>query len=187
MIMIENETKELSWYVLRVQSNREETVKEALERRIEQVGLTGRIPRVLVPTERITEIKGGKRRVVSRKLYPGYIMAQMVLDDDAWFLVKETPGIGDFVGGAHQYAKPVPMNPQEASRVLAIVDRKEDDPAVKIDFDLGDMVKIKEGTFENFNGRVDEVNAEKGLVKVTVTIFGRATPIEMEYWKLEKV
>ncbi|MBI4574749.1 MAG: transcription termination/antitermination factor NusG [Planctomycetes bacterium] len=179
------------WYVLRVQSNREEIVKRALDERIRQKGIDHIVSRVLVPAERVGEIKGGEKRVVERKIYPGYIMVEMDVAaeswDEVWYLIKETPGIGDFVGAPGPGSKPHPMDANEVDRVLRLVERKEDEPRLKIEFGHGDQVKIKEGTFENFNGVVEDVDGDKGLVKVTVTIFGRATPIELEYWKIERV
>jgi len=172
------------WYVLRVQSGREEKVKETLARKVQLAGLEDRVTNILVPTENVTEIKGGKKRVRERKLYPGYILVEMELDDDVWFAIRDTPGIGDFVGA---YGRPVPMEPEEVERILKGQEQKEEQPVVKIDLERGQSVKIKEGPFENFDGIVEEVNPAKGIVKVIVTIFGRATPVELEYWQVEKI
>jgi len=171
------------WYVIRVASNREERVRDNLLARIKMQNLEERITNVLVPTESVSEIKGGKRRVMQRKIFPGYVMVEMELDHDTWFVVKETPGIGDFVGSEQQ---PVPMEPHEVEKVLGGM-QGEEKPRLKIEFDVGDRVKIKEGPFENFNGVVDSVNPAKGLVRVVVTIFGRETPVELEYWQVEPV
>jgi transcription termination/antitermination protein NusG len=177
------------WYVLRVQSNKEDSVKESLERRVQAAGLADQITRVLVPVEKVTEIKGGKKRVTERKIYPGYVMVEMIFNDETWYLLRETPGIGDFVGSAPG-AKPQPMPQHDVDKMLgdAVAAEKEtEQPKIKIDFREGDAVKITEGTFENFAGVVKEVNRWKGLVKVEVTIFGRPTPVELEYWKLEAI
>ncbi|MEW6743040.1 MAG: transcription termination/antitermination protein NusG [Planctomycetota bacterium] len=172
------------WYVIRVATNREERVRDNLLVRVKARGLEDRITNVLVPTETVSEIKGGKKRVVQRKIFPGYIMLEMELDEETWFAVKETPGIGDFVGSDQN---PVPMEPHEVEKVLGGMQSTEEKPRLKINFDVGDKVKIKEGPFENFNGVVDAVNPAKGIVRVTVTIFGRETPVELEYWQVEPV
>ena len=178
------------WYVLRVQSGREDSVKESLLKRVQALKLEEFVGRVVVPTEKVSEIKGGKRRIAERKIYPGYIMVELETEDTgripekAWFMVKETPGIGDFVGSRR---KPVPMKETEVARMLEAMEEKEEAPKVKIGFRSGDSVRIKEGPFENFDGYVEEINPGKGLVKVIVTIFGRATPIELEYWQIEAI
>jgi transcriptional antiterminator NusG len=174
----------MQWYVLRVQSNREGKVRDTLEKRVKMAGLEDRIAQIIVPSEQVTEIRSGKKRVSERKIYPGYIMAQMDMDEDAWFLVRETPGIGDFVGA---HLKPVPMSDREVEKMLGQMEEKDEEPKLKIDFKVGDTVKIKEGPFENFDGVVEEVIPSKGLVRAVVTIFGRATRVELEYWKLEAV
>lgn len=172
------------WYVLRVASGREESVKEGLLKKIQITGLEEFVPTVLVPTERVSEIKGGKKRYRERKLYPGYIIVEMDLTDDVWYMIKETPGIGDFVGS---YQKPIPLSPPEVEKILNTLKEKDEAPEVKIDLAAGDGVKIKEGPFENFDGTVDEVFPAKGQVRVIVTIFGRATPVDLEYWQVEKL
>ena len=172
------------WYVLRVASGREESVKEGLLKKIQLAGLEEQIPTVLVPTERVSEIKGGKKRYRERKLYPGYIIVEMELTDEVWYLIKDTHGIGDFVG-AHQ--NPQPLSKPEVEKILNTIKGKEEAPEVKIDLEAEDNVKIKEGPFENFDGTVDEVFPAKGQVRVIVTIFGRATPVDLEYWQVEKI
>jgi len=172
------------WYVLRVASGREETVKESLQKKIQLAGLDECVPTVLVPTERVSEIKGGKKRYKERKLYPGYIIVEMDLTDDVWYLIKDTHGIGDFVGSNQ---KPIPLSPTEVDKILNTLKGKEEAPEVRIDLEPQDSVKIKEGPFENFDGTVDEVFPTKGQVRVIVTIFGRATPVDLEYWQVEKI
>ena len=174
----------LRWYVVRVQSGREESVKDGLLRRVNAAGLNTKITNVIVPTEKVTEIRSGRKTVREKKLYPGYIMIQMLQDKDAWFLVRETPGIGDFLG----LKEPIPMAEHEVNKML--VDQtgaEEEKPRIKIDFQKGDTVRVKEGAFENFDGIVEEINSQKGLVGITITIFGRATRVELEYWQVEKV
>lgn len=172
------------WYVIRVQSGREDLVRQNLERRVKSAGLDDRISRVLVPTEKVSEIKGGRKKVREKKLYPGYIMVEMEYDEDTWYMIRETPGIGDFVGSR---SRPAPMAVHEAERILHEMEREEEKPKVRIEFQKGDHVKIKEGPFENFDGIIEEVLPGKGLVKVVVTIFGRPTPVELEYWQIESI
>jgi transcriptional antiterminator NusG len=174
----------LRWYVVRVQSGREESVKDGLLRRVNAAGLQGRITMVIVPTEKVTEIRSGRKTIREKKLYPGYIMIQMLQDKDAWFLVRETPGIGDFLG----LKEPIPMAEHEVNKMLVEqTGAEEEKPRIKIDFQKGDTVRVKEGAFENFDGIVEEINSQKGLVGITITIFGRATRVELEYWQVEKV
>jgi transcriptional antiterminator NusG len=179
------------WYVLRVASNKEEQVREALERKVKIEGLQERIGRILVPSDRRPRphTKPSEKKFVQRKLYPGYVFIEMELEEDgtigekSWFLIKETTGVGDFIGSA---GKPVSMSPSDVDKMLMQVERPEDGSTLAVEFKKGDPVKIKEGAFENFEGAVDEVLAEKGRIRVIVTIFGRATPVELEYWQLEK-
>ena len=175
----------LRWYVVRVQSGREENVKDGLLRRVNAAGLQTKITNVIVPTEKVTEIRSGRKTIREKKLYPGYIMIQMLQDKDAWFLVRETPGIGDFLG----LKEPIPMAEHEVNKMLIEQTGAEENekPRIKIDFQKGDTVRVKEGAFENFDGIVEEINSQKGLVGITITIFGRATRVELEYWQVEKV
>ena len=178
------------WYVVRVQSGRENTVQTALTRRLKVAGKQEAIPRVLVPTETITEVKGGKKRTRKRKLYPGYVLVEVEEEKgkvprDVWFLVRETVGVGDFVG---PHGQPEPLDEKEVARLLTDMERGEEKAAqVTISLSKGDKVKIKEGPLESFEGEVDEVIPTKGMVRVIVTIFGRATPVELEYWQVESV
>lgn len=176
---------ERDWYILKVQSNREDSIRDGLMRRVKIAGLERYFGEAIVPIEMVTEFKGGKKRVVKRKLYPGYIVVNMVINDETWFLVRETPGIGDFTGSA---GKPSPMLPQEVARIVQKADEKTDDaPKLKIAFSIGDRVKINEGTFENFDGEVDSIDEANGRVTVMINIFGRSTPVELEYWQIESV
>jgi transcriptional antiterminator NusG len=174
------------WYVLKVQSGREDSIRESLERRVAIEGLEEFFGEIIVPTEKVSEIKGGKRRVSERKLYPGYIMIQMELNDPTWYLVRDTPGVGDFTGAAGQ--KPMPMLEHEVEKMLGRETAKEEtQPRLKIDFHPGDTVKIKEGPFENFEGNVEAVDEANGRVTVVVNIFGRSCPVELEYWQVEGI
>lgn len=175
----------MDWYILKVQSNRERSIAEALQRKMAMEGLDRYFDQAIVPTEKVTEFKAGKKRVVERKLYPGYIVVHMHINEDTWFAVRETSGIGDFTGAA---GKPTPMLAHEVARIV----RKEEEvtteePKLDIQFREGDRVKIKEGNFENFEGEVASVDAASGRVTVMINIFGRSTPVELEYWHLESV
>lgn len=179
------------WYVLRVASNKEDRVREALERKVKIEGLDEVIGRILVPTERISRVRGGVKRVAERKLYPGYVFIEMEMEangsipEQAWFLIKETSGVGDFIGAE---GKPSAMKPADAEKMLVEAERGSGDQATfKIEFAKGETVKIKEGPFEGLEGHVDQVLPEKGLIRVVVTVFGRATPMEVDYWLVEKV
>lgn len=174
-----------NWYILKVQSNREESIRDGLMRRVKVAGLESYVKDIIVPTETVTEFKNGKKRVVKRKLYPGYIVVNMAITDDTWFLVRETPGIGDFTGAA---GKPSPMLREEVAKI----EQKEkavetETPTLSIAFKPGDSVKINEGTFENFEGEVSSVDATNGRITVMINIFGRSTPVELEYWQVESV
>lgn len=179
------EQQQMDWYILKVQSNREDSIRDALERRIARDNLGEFFDEIIVPVEMVSEFKNGKKRVVKRKLYPGYIVVHMILNDDTWFLVRETPGIGDFTGSG---GKPTPMLPQEVNKIISKAEEKTDEaPKLKINFNSGDRVKITEGTFENFEGDVDAIDQANGRVTVMINIFGRSTPVELEYWQVESL
>ncbi|MCL2700480.1 MAG: transcription termination/antitermination protein NusG [Phycisphaerae bacterium] len=179
-----------NWYVLRVASNKEEQVRDALARKVKIEGLEEKIGRILVPTERRPSPRGkGEKKFVERKMYPGYVFIEMELEEDgsigekAWFLIRETTGVGDFIGSA---GKPTAMASSDVDKMLLQIEKAEKGAPVSVEFAKGDSVKIKEGAFENFEGFVDEVLPDKGQVRVMVTIFGRATPVELEFWQVEK-
>jgi transcriptional antiterminator NusG len=173
-----------NWYILKVQVNREEPIKKNLERRIAVAGLGDYFGEILVPTEKVTEIRGDKKRIVKRKLYPGYIMIYMEINDDTWFLVRETSGIGDFTGAV---GKPTPMQEHEVRRMLAQeVEDPKTTPQVKVGYEVGGKIKVKEGTFENYEGIVDAIDLTSGRVTVVLNLFGRSTPVELEYWQIEQ-
>jgi len=176
---------ELVWYVLKVQSSREDTIRDALERRVKIQGLQRFFGRIVVPTEKTIEIRNNKKRTIERKTYPGYIMVEMELNEKTWFTVRETPGVGDFVGA---HGTPTKMPPEEVDKMLGQQTSKDEKPTpVKIPVERGDRVKIKEGPFENFEGTVEEVIEARGLVKVMLIIFNRPTPVDLEYWQVERI
>lgn len=172
-----------NWYILKVQSNREDSIADALKRRVKVAGMDSYFDEVIVPVEMVTEFKAGKKRIVRRKLYPGYIVVHMAITEESWFLVRETPGIGDFTGSA---GRPTPMLQNEVSRIVK-TDKEITAEAPRIDIRVkpGDRVKIKEGTFENFEGDVDKIDEANGRVTVMINIFGRSVPTEMEHWQIE--
>jgi transcriptional antiterminator NusG len=173
------------WYILKVQSNREDSIVEGLQRRVAIADLQDYFGEIIIPIEMVTEFKNGKKRIVKRKLYPGYIMVNMQITDDTWFLVRDTAGIGDFTGSG---GKPIPMQAHEVSRLIAKQDEKQEEaPKLKINFKVGDRVKINEGTFENFEGEVNSIDEANGRVVVMINIFGRSTPVELEYWQVESI
>ncbi len=179
----EDDEIRMDWYILKVQSNRERSIAEALQRKIAVEGLGKYFDQVIVPTEKVTEFKGGKKKVVERKLYPGYIVVHMHINDDTWFAVRETSGVGDFTGAG---GKPTPMLASEVSRIVQ-TDAEETTEAPKLDikFSTGDKVKVKEGNFESFEGEVGTIDEASGRVTVMINIFGRSTPVELEYWQIE--
>lgn len=190
-----DEPVEMEWYIVKVQSNREDSVRNALERKVRREGKEHLFGEIIVPEEKVTEFKNQRKRVVRRKLYPGYIVLQMVRSgseahEDAQMLVRSVPGIGDFVGskGKGNIVVPTPLSPQEVDRIVARREEKTDEaPRLKISFKTGDRVKITEGTFENFEGDVEHIDETNGRVTVMINIFGRSTPVELEYWQIESV
>lgn len=184
----EQTTVDARWFVLRVQSNREESVRVNLGKLLELEKARDRVPQILVPTEAVTEMRAGKRHVIQRKLYPGYVIVQVVVDEhgtipqDLWQIIRETSGVGDFIGAE----KPWPMSDSEVSRILGQTEEvQEEAPKLKIDLKEGQMIQIKEGPFKNVEGYVEEVNPASGKVKVVINIFNRATPVELEYWQVQ--
>ena len=180
----------MRWYVLRVQSNKEMQVKDALLQRIKRDDLNDIIGRIEVPVERVKRIRGSRQTVHKRKLYPGYVFMEMEPTEDgkapekAWFMIKETSGVGDFIGTE---GVPTPMRDTDVAKMLLEAQRPEEAPSIKVEFEKGDQIKIREGAFENFEGAVDSIDAERGIVKVIVMIFGRSTPLDIEYWQIEKM
>ncbi|GMV24882.1 MAG: transcription termination/antitermination protein NusG [Phycisphaerae bacterium] len=179
----------MNWFVLRVASNKESSVRETLLRKVQIEKMVHLVGRILVPTEKTKTVKAGKQKITETKLYPGYVFVEMKLEDDGripqdvFFLIKETTGVGDFVGTA---GRPTPMKDHEIQKMLLDSRKPEDQPSVKLVFQKGEHVQIKEGPFQSYEGTVDELLPEKGLVRVLVTIFGRQAPIELEEWQIGK-
>jgi transcriptional antiterminator NusG len=180
----------MEWYVLRVAANKEEQVKEALMQKVQRESLGDIVGRVEVPVEQVKRIRSGKQTFHKRKLYPGYVFMEMEAGEDgrvpekAWFTIKETSGVGDFIGTE---GMPTPMRDTDVARMLLGAEKAEKAPSIKVEFKKDDMIKIREGAFENFEGVVDSIDEDRGIVKVIVTIFGRSTPLDIEYWQIEKL
>ncbi|MBI4823970.1 MAG: transcription termination/antitermination protein NusG [Nitrospirae bacterium] len=170
-----------NWYVVHTYSGFEEKVRESIESKVEKQGMKERVARVLVPTEKVIDMKKGKKRELEKKFYPGYILVEMELDDETWHLIRSIPKVSGFVGGT----KPVPISEEEVSLILQQIERG---PAlqVKTRFMSGDEVRITDGPFTNFAGYVEEVDADHGRLKVMVSIFGRPTPVELSFFQVEK-
>ena len=175
----------VEWYVIHTLSGQENKVKDTIETRVKQEGMEEVIKTVLVPTENVSEVKSGKKSIRKRRFFPGYIMVQMEMTNEAWHFINEVNGIIGFISGSQK--KPVPLKEQEVNEILEQIEDKKSKVKPKVAFEHGEGVKVTEGPFLNFNGVVHEVNPEKGRLKVMVSIFGRETPIELEYWPVEKV
>ena len=174
------------WYVVKVQSGREESIKEAIERRVKIEGLEQYFGQIVIPVEKVTELRKGKRYVKSRKLYPGYLMVQVEYNENILYLFRETSGVGDFVGGSLN-KPPQPMKPHEVEKMKGAGEGPKPDEKVKPRFDRFDRVKIRDGAFSGMEGEVKDLLEAKGHVRVEVTIFGRPVSVELEYWQVEPV
>ena len=174
------------WYILKVQSNREDSIRDSLARRVKIEGLDNFFGDILVPVEKVSEFKNGKKRTVKRKLWPGYIVVFMEINDYTWHLVRGTPGIGDFVGAS---GKPTALSAQDIAKIqtTTVVPEEGEAPKLKISLVKGDRVKIIGGTFENFEGTVENVDMANGRITVMISIFARTTPVELDYWEVEKL
>ena len=180
----------MQFFVLRVASNKEDQVREKLARKVKIEALESHVGRILVPTERVRTQKAGVRKESDRKLYPGYVFIELELDkngmipEKVWFMIKETEGVGDFIGSN---GKPTPMSPRDQAKMLEEAEKTEDDTKLDVQFKKGDKIKVTNGAFQNFEGEVEEIILEKGMVRIITTIFGRPTPLELEYWQIEKM
>ena len=171
------------WYIIHAYSGFERKVRESLESRIRAFGLENRIGRIMIPTEPVTELRNGKKYTIERVFLPGYVLVEMELDNDLWHVIKNTPRVTGFLGTGD---KPVALSEQEVSSILFRSESTANKPSMKIKFDKGEQVRINEGPFANFNGAVDDVNEDKQTLKVMVSIFGRSTPVEIEFSKVDK-
>ncbi len=173
-----------NWYVVHTQTGSEEKVKAALEKKVAAEELGEFITKVIVPTEQVSEIRGGKKKISQRKFFPGYLLMEMELNEKTYLFVKTTAGVTGFIGLGR---KPMPLPQSEVDNILKRTEETQAKPSPKVIFEKGEQVRVTEGPFVNFNGTIEEVHPEKGKIKVSVSIFGRATPVELEYWQVEKV
>ena len=175
---------DLRWYVVHAYSGMEKAVERNIIERINRAGMQNKFGRILVPMEEVVEVKNGQKRTTERKFFPGYVLVEMVMDDDTWHLVKHTNKVTGFVGGAKN--RPAPISEAEVMKIVNQMQEGTDKPRHKIEFVVGEYVRVKEGPFTDFNGSVEDVNYEKSKVRVSVTIFGRSTPVELEFSQIEK-
>ncbi len=171
------------WYVINTYSGYEQKVKANLESRIKSMGMEDKIFQILIPSEEVTETRNGKKRVTNKKFFPGYLLVEMELDENSWYVVRNTPKVTSFVGVGN---KPTPLPEEEVTAILEHIGKRRERRALKTQFDKGDLVKVMEGPFANFSGAVEDINPERERVKVMVTIFGRQTPVELEFHQVEK-
>lgn len=171
-------------YIVHAYSGMEKAVERNITERIHRLGMQSKFGRILVPTEEVVEMRNGKRKTTERRLFPGYVFVEMVMEDDTWHLVKHTSKVTGFVGGAKN--RPVPISEVEIQKIVDQVQEGSDKPRHKIEFMVGELVRVKEGPFTDFNGSVEEVNYEKSRLRVSVAIFGRSTPVELEFSQVEK-
>jgi transcriptional antiterminator NusG len=178
------EPSKMNWYIIHTYSGFEQKVADSLRNRAQAFGYSERIGQILIPTEEVVEVRGGKKVTSKRMMYPGYVLVEMEMDDDLWHAVKSTPRVTGFVGGGNT---PVPLSATEVNEVLYRQASSAERPRPKQTFEKNETVRINDGPFTNFSGKVDEVNAERNTVRVLVTIFGRATPVELEFGQVEKI
>lgn len=174
----------MKWYVVHTQTGAEEKAKAGLEGRMNTTDLKKYIGEIVVPTEQVSEIHGGKKRITSRKFFPGYILVKMEMTKESWYLVKTTPGITGFIGAGR---RPTPIADDEVDAIIRRTLDTETKPSPKVTFEVGEAIRIAEGPFANFTGSVMEVHADRGKLKVSVSIFGRSTLVELEFWQVEKI
>jgi transcription termination/antitermination protein NusG len=174
----------LRWYVVHAYSGMEKAVERNIVERIQRSGMQDKFGRILVPMEEVVEVKNGQKKTTERKFFPGYVLVEMVMDDDTWHLVKHTNKVTGFVGGAKN--RPAPISESEVMKIVNQMQEGTDKPRHKVEFVVGEYIRVKEGPFTDFNGSVEDVNYEKNKVRVSVTIFGRSTPVELEFSQVEK-
>lgn len=174
----------MDWYVLHTQTGAEDRAKAGIERRMQQTALKTYVEEVVVPTEQVSEVRGGKKRITTRRFFPGYILIKMDMNKESWYLIKTTPGVTSFIGPGRQ---PQRLSESEVNNILKRTVETESKPSPKVSFELSEPVRITQGPFGNFNGTVTEVYPDRGKLKVSVPVFGRATLVELEYWQVEKI
>jgi transcription termination/antitermination protein NusG len=182
--MAQSSNPDMRWYVVHAYSGMEKAVERNILERINRAGMQNKFGRILVPMEEVVEVKNGQKRTTERKFFPGYVLVEMVMDDDSWHLIKHTNKVTGFVGGAKN--RPSPISQAEVEKIVNQMQEGTEKPRHKVEFEVGEYVRVKEGPFTDFNGSVEDVNYDKSKVRVSVTIFGRATPVELEFSQIEK-
>ena len=172
------------WYVVQAYSGMERAAERNIQERIARAGVQHKFGRILIPTEEVVEVKGGQKKTTERKFFPGYVLVEMIMDDESWHLVKQTSKVTGFVGGARN--RPTPISQTDVQKIVSQMQEGSEKPRHKVEFEVGEMVRVKEGPFTDFNGTVEDVNYEKSRVRVSVMIFGRSTPVELEFSQIEK-
>ncbi|MCJ8009743.1 transcription termination/antitermination protein NusG [Lederbergia wuyishanensis] len=176
---------EKNWYVVHTYSGYENKVKANLEKRVESMGMQDKIFRVIVPEDEETDFKNGKKKVVKRKVFPGYVLVEIIMTDDSWYVVRNTPGVTGFVGSSGSGSKPTPLLPEEISFILKRMGLEE--KRIDVKFEPGETVTVKEGPFANFTGKIEDMDQTKGKARVMVNMFGRETPVELDFTQIEKI
>jgi transcriptional antiterminator NusG len=184
IVMEPSANPDLRWYVVHAYSGMEKAVERNILERIQRAGMEKKFGRILVPMEEVVEVKNGQKRTTERKFFPGYVLVEMIMDDDSWHLIKHTNKVTGFVGGAKN--RPAPISQAEVAKIVNQMQEGTEKPRHKIEFMVGEFVRIKDGPFADFNGSVEDVNYDKSKVRVSVTIFGRSTPVELEFSQVEK-
>jgi transcription termination/antitermination protein NusG len=182
--MAQSSNPDMRWYVVHAYSGMEKAVERNILERINRAGMQNKFGRILVPMEEVVEVKNGQKRTTERKFFPGYVLVEMIMDDDSWHLIKHTNKVTGFVGGAKN--RPSPISQAEVEKIVNQMQEGTEKPRHKVEFEVGEYVRVKEGPFTDFNGSVEDVNYDKSKVRVSVTIFGRATPVELEFSQIEK-
>ena len=175
----------MRWYVVHAYSGMEKAAERNILERVQRAGMQDKFGRILVPTEEVVEVKNGVKRTTERKFFPGYVLVEMVMDDETWHLVKNTGKVTGFVGGAKN--RPAPISEEDVQKIVSQMQEGSDKPRHKVEFLTGEYVRVKEGPFTDFNGSIEDVNYEKSKLRVSVTIFGRATPVELDFGQIEKI
>ena len=175
---------DMRWYVVHAYSGMEKAVERNIVERIQQAGMQSKFGRILVPTEEVVEMKNGQKKTTERRFFPGYVLVEMIMDDESWHLIKHTNKVTGFVGGARN--RPAPISQEDVLKIVNQMQQGTDKPRHKVEFMVGEFIRVKDGPFTDFNGTVEEVNYEKNKMRVSVTIFGRATPVELEFGQVEK-
>ena len=175
----------MRWYVVHAYSGMEKSVARSLQERVDRAGMQGLFGQILVPTEEVVEIKNGQKAITERRFFPGYVLCEMEMTDESWHLVKSTSKVTGFLGGSG--SRPAPISDKEVAKIMSQMQEGVEKPKPKTLFEVGELVRVREGPFTDFNGNVEEVNYEKSRIRVSVTIFGRGTPVELEFGQVEKV